>query len=63
MAALRAAMDAGALAPQPLRPLAHVLVGALDEAALYVARAEDTDTARVEMTQVLDRLVDSLRAR
>jgi AcrR family transcriptional regulator len=62
MAALRAAMDAGAIAPQPLRPLAHVLVGALDEAALYVARAEDTDTARVEMTQVIDRLVDSLRA-
>jgi AcrR family transcriptional regulator len=62
MAALRAGMDAGALAPQPLRPLAHVMVGALDEAALYVARAEDTDTARDEMTQVLDRLVDSLRA-
>ena len=63
MAALRAGMDAGALAPQPLRPLAHVMVGALDEAALYVARAQDTDTARDEMTQVLDRLVDSLRAR
>ena len=62
MAALRAGMDAGALAPQPLRPLAHVMVGALDEAALYVARAQDTDTARDEMTQVLDRLVDSLRA-
>jgi AcrR family transcriptional regulator len=62
MAGLRAGMDAGALAPQPLRPLAHVMVGALDEAALYVARAEDTDTARDEMTQVLDRLVDSLRA-
>ncbi|HEX4626231.1 MAG TPA: TetR/AcrR family transcriptional regulator [Solirubrobacteraceae bacterium] len=62
MAALRAGMDAGALAPQPLRPLAHVIVGALDEAALYVARAQDTDTARTEMTQVLDRLVDSLRA-
>ena len=62
MAALRAGMDAGALARQPLRPLAHVMVGALDEAALYVARAQDTDTARDEMTQVLDWLVDSLRA-
>jgi len=62
MAALQAGMDAGALAPQPVRPLAHVVVGALDEAALYVARADDAETARAEMTQVLDRLVESLRA-
>src|SRR3954463_6497135 len=36
---------AGALEPQPVRPLAHVLVGALDEAALYVARSDDPRTA------------------
>jgi len=62
MAALQAGMDAGALAPQPVRPLAHVVVGAIDEAALYIARAKDQETARAEMTQILDRLVDSLRA-
>lgn len=38
-AALQAAIDAGALADQPVRPLAHILMGALDEAALMVAQA------------------------
>jgi len=61
MAACQAAIDAGAMVPQPVRPLAHVLVGALDEAALYVARAEDRTTARAEMDSVLARLIDGLR--
>ena len=34
-------MDAGAIPAQPVEPLAHVLIGALDEAALYVALAAD----------------------
>jgi AcrR family transcriptional regulator len=62
MAALEAGMESGALARQPVRPLAHVMVGALDEAALYVARAEDRDTALAEADQIIDRLVDSLAA-
>src|SRR3954462_14091202 len=61
MAAGRAGIDSGALEPQPVRPLAHVLVGALDEAVLYVARAEDPKTALAEMDLVLSRMVDSLR--
>jgi AcrR family transcriptional regulator len=61
MALLEAAMEAGDLARQPVRPLAHVVVGALDEAALFVARAEDRATARAEMTGVLERLVSGLR--
>jgi hypothetical protein len=40
--------------------LAHVLMGALDEAALYVATAEDQDAARAEVGGVLDRLFGSL---
>ena len=36
-------VDAGAIAEQPVRPLAHVLMGALDEAAMLVARAEDPE--------------------
>ena len=52
-AALGAAIEAGQIAPQPLRPLAHVLMGALDEAAMVVARAEDPAAARVEMGSVL----------
>ncbi|MET0458767.1 MAG: TetR/AcrR family transcriptional regulator, partial [Ilumatobacteraceae bacterium] len=50
-------MDAGAIDRQPVEPLAHVLIGALDEAALYVARAPDPDTARAEVRTVLHRLV------
>jgi AcrR family transcriptional regulator len=59
-AILRAAIDAGRIAEQPVRPLAHVLIGALDEAALYVARAEDPVAAREQMRAVLGRLVRGL---
>jgi AcrR family transcriptional regulator len=62
-AALAGAMEAGAIERQPVSPLAHVVMGALDEAALYVAEAEDDETARVEMGQVLERLIDTLRPR
>jgi len=61
IAGLQAAMDAGEIAPQPVRALAHVVVGALDEAALYVSRAADPAAARADMELVLGRLVDGLR--
>jgi AcrR family transcriptional regulator len=57
---LRAAIDAGQIAEQPVRPLAHVLIGALDEAALYVARADDPMAAGEQMRYVLGRLVRGL---
>jgi AcrR family transcriptional regulator len=58
--ALEGAMEAGAIKRRPVRALAHVIVGALDEAALYVARAEDPVAAREEAAAVLDVLVDGL---
>jgi AcrR family transcriptional regulator len=58
---LQAAVDAGALAPQPLEPLAHVLLAALHEAALYVARADDHGAARVEVGTTIGLLLESLR--
>ena len=58
---LQAAIDAGELEPQPARPLAHVLIGALDEAAMAVARADDPDRTREEMLAVLRRLLGALR--
>lgn len=58
--ALQAAIDAGAIPPQPVVPLAHVLLGALDECALYVARADDPTAARQECTAILQRLLDGL---
>ena len=50
---------AGQAVAQPTRPLAHVAIGALDEAALYVAAAEDREAATAEVAAVLDRVVDS----
>jgi AcrR family transcriptional regulator len=57
---IQAGIDAGLIAPQPVTPLAHVLIGALDESALYVARAEDPEVARAEVVGILDRLIDGL---
>jgi AcrR family transcriptional regulator len=61
VAGLTRAMEAGAIERQPLLALAHVVVGSLDEAALYVARATDKASARAEMTAVLERMVETLR--
>ena len=58
---LQAAVDSGALRPQPLEPLTHVLLAALHEAAMYVARAEDHAAARAEVGMTVALLLDSLR--
>ena len=55
-------MDAGAIPVQPVEPLAHVLIGALDEAALYVALAADPARARAEAGAVLRRLLTAVTA-
>lgn len=60
---LQNAIDAGVLASQPVDPLAHLLLGAIDEAALMVARAEDPEAARVEVGETLERLLGALSAR
>lgn len=57
---LEYAINVGRLPPQPVEPLAHVLIGALDEAALYLARADDPARARTEVGAVLDALLDAL---
>ena len=59
---LQAAMDRGALIPQPLEPLTHLLLAALHEAALYVARAGDQAAARAEVGATVGHLLDGLRA-
>jgi len=55
-------MDAGGIPVQPVDPLAHALVGALDEAALYVALAENPARARAETGIVLRRFVTAVTA-
>ncbi|HVZ71637.1 MAG TPA: TetR family transcriptional regulator [Polyangia bacterium] len=59
--ALEAAMARGALARQPVRPLAHLLLGALIEAALMIAHADDPARARAEIEAPLARIVAGLR--
>ena len=60
-AAVQRAIDAGRLPPQPAKAVAHVLLGALDEAAMVVARAQDTAAARVEMGRTVHRLLAGLQ--
>jgi AcrR family transcriptional regulator len=59
--AIRNAIEAGKLIDQPPRALAHVLLGAIDEAAMVVARSEDQQEARREMGQTVRRLLEGLR--
>jgi AcrR family transcriptional regulator len=56
------AVETGVIPSQPVAPLAHVLIGAMDEAALYIARSDEPEQARKEMTAVVDRLVAGLAA-
>lgn len=57
-----AAIEAGQLARLPVRPLATVLIGALDEAAMAIATADDPRQAREEIGQVLRLIVDGMLA-
>jgi AcrR family transcriptional regulator len=59
-ATLQSLVEAGVVVEQPVRPLAHVLVGALEEAALYVAAADDAEAATAEVRAALMLLVDGL---
>ena len=57
---LQAAVDADLLERQPVRPLAHLIVGAVDEAALVIARADDDGRTRREVGESLERFLDHL---
>lgn len=62
-AVLQAAMDAGVIDRRPVEPLAHMLLGAIDEAAMVLARAEDPERARTEVGATVARVLEGLRAR
>ncbi|HEX3240179.1 MAG TPA: TetR/AcrR family transcriptional regulator [Solirubrobacterales bacterium] len=57
-ASLAAAIEAGEIRALPVKPLAHLLLGALDEAAMLIAR-DDDPAARAEVTAVLLALLES----
>ena len=46
---------------QPVKPLAHLLLGAMGEAGMLIANAENPDAAREEVEPALLALLDGLR--
>ena len=59
---LDAAVSERAIPKQPTAPLAHMLLAAVDEAALYIANVYDRRQARNETRRALGRLLDGLRS-
>lgn len=54
------AIAEGSIEPQPVREFTHMLVAALEEAALLVAHSADPDEARAASGEVLERLLRAL---
>ena len=57
---LSAAIDAGELRAQPTRPLATIVLAALDEAAMIIANAADPAREKQEVHTVIHDLIDGL---
>jgi hypothetical protein len=53
-------MDAGQIERRPVEPLGHVLLAALNEAALLVAGSDDQRAARVTVGETIDHLIAAL---
>jgi AcrR family transcriptional regulator len=56
------AVETGRIPPQPIEATVLTILGAMREATLYVARAEDHDQARQDAGAVMDRLIQALSA-
>lgn len=59
--ALQAAVDQGIIAPGPIDSLAHLLMGAITEGAIYIAHADDQPAARREVGANVAQLLSGLR--
>ncbi|WP_238543132.1 MULTISPECIES: TetR/AcrR family transcriptional regulator [Mycolicibacterium] len=59
-ALLERAMQQGTVTQQPVDVLAHVLLAATDEAAQFIANADDPQRAREDAVIVIDRLLENL---
>jgi hypothetical protein len=58
---LQNAIDRGTLRPQAVRPLAHLMMGAMAEAAMVIANAVEPERARAEVEPPLLALLEGLR--
>lgn len=61
--ALLGAMEAGAIEGYPVDALAHMLVGALHNAAHFIVESDDPTKARAEAGETLTRVLEGLRPR
>ncbi|OBH54032.1 TetR family transcriptional regulator [Mycobacterium colombiense] len=59
---LTEAIESGAIPRQPVEATALTIMGALREATLYIARADDQRQARADAGAVMGRLLEALRA-
>ena len=59
---LELAMADGSVPTQPVAALAHLLLAAADEAALYIVNADDPHAAREQSVTALDNLLGGLRS-
>jgi AcrR family transcriptional regulator len=57
---LRRALRKGLIGPYPLRPLALMVMGTLNEACFYVADADDREAAREEVRALMARFLSGL---
>jgi AcrR family transcriptional regulator len=57
---LQEAMEAGRIGAAPLEPLAHMLLGAMNEAALIVANAKQPKRARAEVGRTVEIVLQRL---
>jgi AcrR family transcriptional regulator len=57
---IEAAIEAGQIEPQPAEPLAHLLLGAIDEGALLIARADDGGETRRQIGDSLEKVLGAL---
>lgn len=59
--ALEAAMDAGVIRPRPSLPLANMVLKALSAGAMFIARAEDRESARRDVGDIARAMLDGLK--
>ncbi len=61
-ALIQAAIDQRIIAPQPVDALARLILGALNEAAMLIAHADDEQAARRDVSAVMDKLLGGIRS-
>ena len=62
-AAIEMSIAAGIIEKQPVEPLAHMIMGSVNEAARLIAHAPDKKAARRDVSEVTGRFLNGLRVK